>query len=637
MGVFDRLGFNYDSTKFGNGNDLTDGQKLYLNGQTELKTWQINDLANSSVSGYFQNPHSANLATLSTLATNIMIYANTANANVVFSDSDTSNVANLLFAAANTLYNEIPTFSSHVDRMSGVTTSSTKLTVPDYQIAMAVGRQILSITNQTDNIQNNTPILGNFTSLTIGPDITNSITTLTNDLNGLNSSYTQLTSTKELIACGYFNAFAINSNGNLWSWGGNSYGQLGLGDTTRRSSPVQIGTSLWSKIAADFHTVAIQSNGTLWGWGRNNIGQLGLSDVTDRSSPVQIGTDSNWSKVSVRSSSIGYPQRRGNTLAIKTDGTLWAWGTNGFGQLGLNNTIGRYSPVQVGTESYWSQISCGYDHTVAIQSNGTLWSWGYNGQGQLGLNTSTTAVYSPVQIGTLSSWSKISAGKANVLAIKTDGTLWTWGSNQYGVLGVGVNSNSLNYSTPVQIGVLNDWMEISTYAYSFLAIKNNKTLWACGYNSQGQLGLSDTVDRSSPVQVGTLSTWTRISSSYSSLATQDGSLWSWGRNGFGQLGLNTTTSYSSPIQLSGFSIQKYITASINNTTSNSMNTFILDVQSAYSLLSQRRQGDTNFYVNSLSVLNDYQTVAQFNNLGVTSSYLIDNYIGTDKLKTNLAS
>ena len=636
MGVFNRLGYNFDSTKFGSGESFTEGQAKLLNSASSLKTWQADDLINVAATGYFQNPHTANLATLSTLATNIMVYANTANANIVFSDAETSNVANLLFAAANTLYNEIPNFTDHTNRISGVTTTSNGNLLPDYQIAMAVGRQVLTITNTIDGVQNNSPLLGNFTSLAIGPDIASSITTLTNDLSGFTSSYTQLTSTKELIACGYFNAFAINSNGNLWAWGGNSYGQLGLGDITHRSSPVQVGTSAWSKIAADFHTVAIQSNGTLWGWGRNSVGQLGLSDSADRSSPVQIGTSSNWAQVSVRSSQESFPQRRGNTLAIKTDGTLWAWGQNVFGQLGLSNTISRYSPVQVGTESYWSQISCGYEHTVALQSNGTLWSWGYNGQGQLGLNTSTTAVYSPAQIGTLSSWSKISAGKYSTLAIKTDGTLWAWGSNQYGQLGVGVNSNSLNYSTPVQIGVLNDWTEISNYGYSSSAIKNNKTLWSWGRNDNGQLGLSDTADRSSPVQVGTSSTWTRISSSYSSLATQDGSLWSWGRNGLGQLGLNTLTSYSSPIQLSGFSIQKYTTETINNITSVSMNTFILDVQSAYSLLSQRRQGDTNFYLNSLSLLNDYNKVSQFNTIGVNSNYLINTLnIGTDKLKTNL--
>jgi hypothetical protein len=170
-------------------------------------------------------------------------------------------------------------------------------------------------------------------------------------------------------------------------------------------------------------------------------------------------------------------------------------------------------------------------------------------------------------------------------------------------------------------------------------VKNGR-LYSWGYNDLGQLGLSDTTDRSSPVQVGSASNWTKISTgTRHSLATQsNGSLWGWGFNSFGQLGLSNSTSIYSPVQVttSGYyDWNKILT--LNSTSSDSMNTFILDVQSAYNLLSQRRQGDTKFYLNSISVLNDYQTLDQINKIGVTQKYLIDNYIGTTKLKTNLAS
>jgi alpha-tubulin suppressor-like RCC1 family protein len=632
MGVFDRLGFNYDSTKFGSGNDLTDGQKLYLNGQTQLKTWQIDDLANSSVSGYFQNPHTANLATLSTLATNIMVYANTANANIVFSDTTTSNVANILFAAANTLYNEIPTFSAHVDRISGVTTSSTKSTVSDYSIAMAVGRQILSITNQTDSIQNNTPILGNFTSLTIGPDIANSVTTLTNDLNGFTSSYTPTTFSTPIIiknsrfttASGgfytnYRATFVIQSNGTLWGWGRNNLGILGLSTAiTNRYIPIQIGTaSNWTQISFNGVTaLAIQSNGTLWSWGANGNGQLGLNTSTSYSSPVQVGSLSTWIQVA-----CGYQ----NVLAIQSNGTLWSWGANGSGQLGLNTSTSYSSPVQIGS-SLWKEVTAGEKYFLAIQSNGSLWSCGYGNRGRLGNNSSTNQS-SPVQVGALSTWTKVSGQWDHSLALQSNGSLWGWGRNSAGQCGT---SDATGYFlSPVQVGVLNVWTQISAgINYASVAIQSDGTLWNWGQSTN-----TNGTNLSSPGQVGSLSNWTQICFGNIRMAVQsNGNLWAWGQNEQGQLGISNTTDRSSPVQIS-----TYYSANVNSVSSTSMNTFIIDVQTAYNLLSQRRQGDTNFYVNSLSVLNDYQTLAQFNNLGVTQNYLIDNYIGTTKLKTNLAS
>jgi hypothetical protein len=184
--VYDRLAFNFDSNKFGTGNDLTAGQKMAISSQKNIKQWQINDMANNTVSGYFKNPHTDNLVTLTTLASNFISQTNTSSILYTFASLE----ANTLNTTANTLLLEISNFKDHTDRMSGVSSSSNKLTIPDYDIAMQVGRQILIITNQTDNIQNNSPILGNFTSLVIGSDITNSIVLLTNDYATLNSSIT---------------------------------------------------------------------------------------------------------------------------------------------------------------------------------------------------------------------------------------------------------------------------------------------------------------------------------------------------------------------------------------------------------------------------------------------------------------
>jgi len=184
MSVFGRLNYNFDSAKFGANNELTDGQKLSLNYPSPLYTWQASDLSGSSVTNYFQNPHSANLTLMTSYTNQLLTYSNT--------QSVTYNVApieaNTLNALANNLLIEISSFTDHTNRMSGVTESTNKLTIPDYQIAMSIGRQVLQICNQVDGVQNNAPILGNFTSLAIVSDVSNSVIQLASSAATLNAS-----------------------------------------------------------------------------------------------------------------------------------------------------------------------------------------------------------------------------------------------------------------------------------------------------------------------------------------------------------------------------------------------------------------------------------------------------------------
>ena len=186
MGVFNRLGYNFDSTKFGSGDAFTAGQAYLLNSVSPLKTWQADDLINAAATGYFQNPHSANLVILTTLASAFLPLSNTANVTFTYAGDS----ANNLYLAANNVLIELSSFTDHTNRISGVTSTTNGNLLPDYQIAMSVGRQVLSITNQIDGVQNNTPLLGNFTSLAIGPDIANTIILLTKDLATLNASMT---------------------------------------------------------------------------------------------------------------------------------------------------------------------------------------------------------------------------------------------------------------------------------------------------------------------------------------------------------------------------------------------------------------------------------------------------------------
>ena len=247
------------------------------------------------------------------------------------------------------------------------------------------------------------------------------------------------------MGAGSWYSTAIKSDGTLWAWGDNEYGQLGNGTTTGSSIPIQESTtsSDWSSVGAgEYHIAAIKSDGTLWAWGFNLDGELGNGTNTDSSVPVQEHTaSSDWSSVSAGS---------GHTAAVKSDATLWAWGYNFFGQLGNGTNTDSNVPVQESTASSdWSSVSAGGYYSAAIKSDGTLWAWGLNDHGELGNGTNSISSV-PVQESTASSdWSSVNAGDEFTTAIKSDGgTLWAWGANYYGQLGNGTNTDS---SVPVQV------------------------------------------------------------------------------------------------------------------------------------------------------------------------------------------
>ena len=319
---------------------------------------------------------------------------------------------------------------------------------------------------------------------------------------GTNTNWNQISMARYAV-------LAIKTDGTLWSWGTNLDGQLGLNDSgIRRSSPVQVGTNTnWSLISiGNYFSAAIKTDGTLWLWGKNHYGQLGRNDRVYRSSPTQVGTATNWSKISVGRLSI--------VSATKTDGTLWLWGNNNYGQLGRNDRVSRSSPIQIGGDTNWSQAKHGDNYTIATKTNGTLWSWGFNDRGQLGRNDRVSRS-SPTQVGTDTTWSLnnfVIGGNTNgpiQAATKTDGTLWTWGKNDYGQLGH--NNQGVYRSSPTQVGTNTTWSLISGGAYNFTATKTDGTLWSWGNNNYGQLGVNNTVIRSSPTQVGTATNWTLVS------------------------------------------------------------------------------------------------------------------------------
>ena len=283
----------------------------------------------------------------------------------------------------------------------------------------------------------------------------------------------------------------------------------------------------------------------LMGWGYNSSGQLGdNTTVTRRSSPVQtIAGGTNWKQVSIS----GY-----TTAAIKTDGTLWLWGSGYGGQLGDNTDVGKSSPVQTVTfATNWKQVACGLSHKAAIKTDGTLWTWGYVSTGYNGLGDNTNvSKSSPVQtIAFGTNWKQVSAGYYSTAAIKTDGTLWIWGYNYRAELG---DNTTTSRSSPVQtIAGGTNWKQVSISGYTTAAIKNDGTLWTWGYNYNGQLGDNTRTSRSSPVQtIAGGTNWKQVSAGYYSTAAikTDGTLWIWGDGFYGNIGDNTDVGKSSPVQ-----------------------------------------------------------------------------------------
>lgn len=340
----------------------------------------------------------------------------------------------------------------------------------------------------------------------------------------------------------------------LYTWGNNNYGKIG--NNTQEflsgvSIPVNIssGSSYWRQVASTkFMNAAIKYDNSLWLWGRNIYGQLGIGNSVNMSSPVQIITGtSDWLQTSASGDGTG---------AIKTDGTLWLWGQNYGGQLGQNNTVNISSPAQIyGGGSNWAVLSFGIGYNVgALKSDGTFWLWGSNFQGQAGVNLDSNSYSSPVQeITNSSNWVQISLGAYFTSAMKSDGTVWCWGQNYAGTLG---DNSSVDKSTPVQEYSASTWLTVSAGVNYVLAIKNDNTLWTWGANYDGQLGISGDLNTpvSVPTQIGTESTWIYADAGdASSFAIKsDGSLWAWGYNSYGELGLGNDIPCSSPIQVPYF-------------------------------------------------------------------------------------
>jgi alpha-tubulin suppressor-like RCC1 family protein/uncharacterized protein YjdB len=358
------------------------------------------------------------------------------------------------------------------------------------------------------------------------------------------SAVTMLPST---LTEGSNHTLGIKEDGSLWAWGGNYYGQLGLavGDRDDRNRPTRVGNDNdWASVqAGNEYTLALKEDGSLWAWGRNLYGQTGLPGVgTDYYegpvyTPTRVGTDTDWAALAVSS---------GTSMALKVDGTLWAWGYNGNGQMGLGYSDWEYdghpTPAQVGTDDDWAAVSMGTSHVLAVKTDGSLWAWGNNGYGQLGFGFDSYETFPPTRVDTASDWATPQAGAYHSVVLKTDGSLYICGENYMGSLGLG----DYNWGKVVSFTRLDSYTykHVSGGYYHYVAIRSNDRLYVWGDNRSGQLGLGWQDYDYHPVvlPIGSDTDWACVVAECSSVSLalkSDGRLYTWGQGGNGQLGIGS--------------------------------------------------------------------------------------------------
>jgi alpha-tubulin suppressor-like RCC1 family protein len=346
------------------------------------------------------------------------------------------------------------------------------------------------------------------------------------------------------VAGGLYHMVALKADGSLWAWGYNYYGQLGLGDSgsgTNRSVPARVGAANdWVSVRAGIeHSVALKADGSLWAWGYNQYGQLGLGDNTDRNVPTRVGADSDWAAVAARADST--------TLALRGGGSRWAGGHNSAGQLGQGDNTNRNVPTRVGADNDWAAVGGGGAHVLAVKSDGSLWAWGRNANGQLGLGDATDRNV-PTRVGADSDWAAVAVGASHSLARKTSGDFWVWGYNAQGQPGLG---DWADRNVPISLGTDNVWTAVAPGNTHMLALRADGSLWVWGRNDSGQLGLGDSgsgTDRNVPTRGGAASDWAAAAGGrFHSLSHKaDGYIWAWGRNNQSQLGLGDATNRDIP-------------------------------------------------------------------------------------------
>jgi alpha-tubulin suppressor-like RCC1 family protein len=340
------------------------------------------------------------------------------------------------------------------------------------------------------------------------------------------------------IRGGNSHSLALKADGSVWSWGNNGNGQLGDNTITTRSSPISvIGGHSFIKLQCSSnasYSLALKADGSAWAWGINTTGQLGDGTIINKSSPVSVVGGHSFVEINGGGSQV---------IALKADGSAWTWGGNGAGQLGVNNILNTSAPVSVVGGHSFIQVAAGGNTTMALKADGSVWCWGDAANGRLGDNT-VVAKSSPVSIVGGHSFVDISAGSLHFAARKANGEVWTWGTNvgNNGQLG---DNTVISRSSPVSVVGGHSFTKIFAGGNNNLALKADGSLWSWGANGNGQIGDGTTNaagGKSSPVSVvaGVFNNFTSAAcgTSFALALDSNNEFWAWGAGSFGQLGFN---------------------------------------------------------------------------------------------------
>ena len=346
-----------------------------------------------------------------------------------------------------------------------------------------------------------------------------------------------------VVSAGQAHTCAVHGTG-LFCWGDNTMGDLGNGATTEQDAPVAVSSNQrWAAIGSGAnHTCGIDDTGALWCWGQNDLGQLATGDTMPHATPTRSIAQRNWQTLSTSFE---------HTCAIAGDGSLWCWGRNTEGELGQNDPFlpsctsapPEPNPLQVGSDSDWIAVSAGDGATCGIRAPGTLWCWGRNSQGQLGLGSSAQEQYrSPQQVGTISYWQHVSIGPFSTCGIQrvnNQSTLLCWGDTSNGAVGVAPEGT---VAAPIQITDQVDWTDVQVATFHACGLHSSGALTCWGRNVEGQLGLGrmDPVNPDLPTQVGS-SLWAGVTVGHFSTCAwnANGDVYCTGQGSGGQLGLGS--------------------------------------------------------------------------------------------------
>lgn len=407
------------------------------------------------------------------------------------------------------------------------------------------------------------------------------------------------------IAGGGLHSLAVTSDGRLFAWGDNRFGQTGGGNTINRLEPVQIGLGeTWSTVAAGgTFSMALTPDGRLFGWGRNANSQLGDGTTTDSLIPKSVTPTRRWKQVACGDF---------HTLAIDQDGRLWGWGNNQNGELGDGTTTGRKSPVQLSADRKWNWIAAGSTYSLAVDEHGGLWATGKSSAGELGPVQGSRLVVWKQATGP-QVWSKVFCRARRVIALERNGSAWCWGSAapldafiaagsppgntpirllpdrrikwaalsqihstvltednalfswDGGDFEIQGNGSATYVRSPVEIPSNSPWVEISAGGVHMMGLRKDGSLWTWGYNRSGQLGQGNVSMRNSPKQVGASTHWEEVvaGNQYLLARNQDGSVWAAGNNVLGQLGSGKLSDSSSLIRVAGGTQWQRVSAGLN--------------------------------------------------------------------------